>query len=46
MQYQLILSHDLGYLNREDFAHLSRQANEVKRMLTAFIARVKDRMAA
>jgi four helix bundle protein len=36
-EYHLLLSRDLRFLNEEDFRRLSRQADEVQRMLTALI---------
>ncbi len=36
-EYHLLLARDLKFLPEEDFRHLSRQADEVQRMLTALI---------
>lgn len=34
--YHLILSHDLGYLDKPTFQQLEQRTNEVKRMLNSF----------
>lgn len=39
-EYQLLLAHDLGYLNAGHHHDLDAQVNEVKRMLNAFIQRL------
>jgi four helix bundle protein len=39
LEYQLMLSHDLGYLPDESSAELQRRVESVKRMLTVFIRR-------
>ena len=36
-EYQLLLAHDLGYLQPEVHRQLDDQVNEVKRMLNSFI---------
>lgn len=36
-EYQLLLSHDLGFLSKEDYDKLNNDVTEIKRMLTAFI---------
>ena len=36
-EYHLLLAHDLKLLSEEDFRRLSRQTDEVQRMLTALI---------
>jgi len=36
-EYHILLARDLKYLDEEEFHHLSRQADEVQRMLTALI---------
>jgi four helix bundle protein len=41
LQYHFILAHDLGFLETSDFHQLDHQVNEVKRMLTGFINRLK-----
>jgi four helix bundle protein len=40
VEYQLILSRDLGYLQPEKHAELDVQVNEVKRMLNSFIQKL------
>ncbi len=39
-EYQLLLAHDLGYLNPQAYQELGNQVNEVKRMLNSFIQRL------
>jgi four helix bundle protein len=39
-EYQLLLARDLGYLAESDYQDLDNQANEVKRMLNAFIQKL------
>lgn len=36
-EYQLLLSHDLGFLPKEQYEKLNTDVTEVKRMLTSFI---------
>lgn len=36
-EYHLLLAHDLRFLSEDDFRKLSRQADEVQRMLTALM---------
>ncbi|WP_025765263.1 four helix bundle protein [Dyadobacter tibetensis] len=43
LEYQLILSRDLGYLNLETFESLTNELTEVKKMLNSFIQKVKAR---
>lgn len=44
VEYQLLLSRDLSYLNSQSYKRLSEQVSEVKRMLAALLLRVdKDR---
>lgn len=37
LEYQLLLAHDLNYLDDEIYAELHEKVTEVKRMLTSFI---------
>ena len=39
--YQLLLAHDLHYLDQHAYAHLDAQAQEIKRMLNSFIQRLR-----
>lgn len=39
-EYHLLLAHDLGYLADSTQKHLTNNIQEVKRMLTAFIAKL------
>jgi four helix bundle protein len=41
LEYQLILARDLEYLAVKDYGSLSLQVTEVKRMLSAFIGKLK-----
>ena len=36
LEYQLILAHDLGYINGETYPQLESEINEIKRMLNGF----------
>jgi four helix bundle protein len=44
LEYQLLLARDLQYLNTEYYAELEKPVQEIKKMLAAFIARVRDRI--
>ena len=41
VEYHLLLAHDLGYLNDAEYRQLDEEVNELKRMLTAFINKLK-----
>jgi four helix bundle protein len=41
LEYHLLLAHDLGMLGESDYKSLGSQVIEVKRMLSAFIARLR-----
>ncbi len=41
LEYQLLLAHDLKYLATPTYKQLHQDANEVKRMLIAFIKKLK-----
>jgi four helix bundle protein len=41
LEYHLLLAHDLGYVEHQDYARLEQNVTEVKRMLTGFIHRLK-----
>jgi four helix bundle protein len=41
LEYHLLLSHDLHLLGPEDHVYLANEAEEIKRMLTTFIKRLK-----
>jgi len=36
LEYQLILAHDLGYINKDLYPELNSEINEIKRMLNGF----------
>lgn len=40
-EYQLILAHDLHYVDETIFTDLSNEHSEIRRMLNAFIQKVK-----
>ena len=40
LEYHLILSHDLKYLQTKAFEHLSNEVNQLKKMLVAFAKRL------
>jgi four helix bundle protein len=41
LEYQLLLAHDLAYLQNLEYERLSAQAVEVKRMLSSLMQKVK-----
>ncbi|HYL82021.1 MAG TPA: four helix bundle protein [Candidatus Acidoferrum sp.] len=41
LEYELILSRDLHYLNLDEYEHLNQDTIEVKRMLAPFIGKLK-----
>lgn len=41
LEYHLLLAHDLGLLKDHSFRDLSKEVIEVKRMLSAFIKKLK-----
>jgi len=41
LEYHLLLAHDLGFLNDSDYHQLNSEAAEVKKVLTAFIQKLK-----
>ena len=45
LEYHLLLSHDLTYLEQNRYERLRSQVQEVKRMLTGFLRTVKTREA-
>jgi four helix bundle protein len=42
LEYQLLLAHDLRYLGPKEFDELSGNVTEVKRMLAAFIKKLRS----
>lgn len=40
VEYQLLLTHDLNFLDDEPYRQLDSQINEIKRMLNAFIRKL------
>ena len=40
VEYHILLSHELGYLNKNQYESLSGNATELKRMLTSFIQKL------
>ena len=45
LEYQLLLCHDLGYLDEEEYEALLSQLTEVKKMLNGFIHKLSPRKA-
>jgi four helix bundle protein len=41
LEYHLLLAHDLKLLNPDDYQCLANDVSEVKRMLAAFIQKLK-----
>ena len=41
VEYHLLLAHDLGYLGHAEYDQLDAEVNELKRMLTAFIRKLR-----
>jgi hypothetical protein len=41
LEYHLLLAHDLGYLDTRNYQRLSQEAEEVKRMLSTLITKVR-----
>jgi len=42
LEYQLLLAHDLNYLDDDGYEILDKQANEVRRMLNTFSQRLRS----
>jgi four helix bundle protein len=40
VEYHILLSHELGYLDKNQYESLSGNATELKRMLTSFIQKL------
>lgn len=40
LEYHLLLTRDLAFLDRKDYEHLASEVTEVKRMLTSFIQKL------
>jgi four helix bundle protein len=40
VEYQILLSHDLGYMNSEAFGNLIAAIQEVKKMLSSYIVKI------
>jgi len=43
LEYQLLLAHDLNYLNQDAYTNLHERVTEVKRMLSGFIKTLKKK---
>ena len=41
LEYHLLLSHDLGFLNSRDYERMVNEVTEIKRMLTSFIQKLR-----
>jgi four helix bundle protein len=42
LEYQIILAHDLQYLEENEFNEVSSELTEVRRMLNAYIQKLKS----
>jgi four helix bundle protein len=42
LEYHLLLANDLGFLEGSSYERLTRETTEIKRMLTAFIQRLRS----
>jgi len=42
VEYQLLLASDLGYLGKDLYAQLNNDVNELKRMLNAFMQKLRE----
>lgn len=42
LEYHLLLAHDLGFMREADYAEHSSSVVEIKRMLSSFIARLRN----
>jgi len=42
LEYQLILSHDLQYIETQEFEDLIDEVNQLKRMLVTFVKRISS----
>ena len=43
LEYQLLLAHDLNYLNQDTYTNLHEKVTEVKRMIAGFIKTLKKK---
>ena len=43
LEYHILLSHELGYLDKNQYESMSGNATELKRMLTSFIQKLSQR---
>jgi four helix bundle protein len=41
LEYHLLLARDLGYLNSQQYPDLSKRTQEIKRMLSTFITKLR-----
>ena len=41
LDYQILLAHELEYISRPDYQHLQSEIDQIKKMLTAFIRKLK-----
>jgi four helix bundle protein len=44
LDYHLLLSKDLGFMNNDDFAHTASELTEVRKMLTSFLSSVEEQI--
>lgn len=41
LDYQILLAHELEYINKAEHEHIRSEVDQIKKMLTAFIRRLK-----
>ncbi len=44
LDYHLLLSKDLGFMNKDDFARTASELIEVRKMLTSFLSSVEEQI--
>ena len=42
LEYHLLLANELGFLNAQEYRELAQRTEEVKRMLSTFITRLRN----
>ncbi len=45
LEYQLLLAHDLEYLEEKEYFELSSELSEVRRMLNSYIQKLKSTLS-
>jgi four helix bundle protein len=44
LDYHLLLSRDIGFMNGDDFTHCEAELTEVRKMLTSFLQSVEEQI--